>query len=169
MFASRESDWPRQPPVRIVENEDSARACLVRNCTDAGISISAIDEWNRHLNRSDCGWDRSHTGRGLHQLLDAGRRLPAGSVELSLIIGGGFGLVYLEALGTGLPFLCTTNSGGPDIIRDEVEGHCGARRRRGDRGWIQRCFSDETILPAMAEAARRCADCWTGLDSAEGS
>src|SRR5215510_8459243 len=32
----------------------------------------------------------------------------------------GFGLVYLEAMGQGLPIVCTENTGGADIISDGV-------------------------------------------------
>lgn len=34
----------------------------------------------------------------------------------------GFGLVLLEALGQGLPIICTDNTGGPDVITDGEEG-----------------------------------------------
>jgi glycosyltransferase involved in cell wall biosynthesis len=161
--------------------------------------------WNGHPEPLRLLWVGQITYRkGLHHLLDAVRRLPAGSVELSLVtrsalpaelkrplpnsvnvyssvsdlareamydthhlfvmpsLAEGFGLVYMEALGKGLPILCTTNSGGPDIIRDEVEGFIvepGDAEAIADR--IQRCLSDETILPAMTGAARRCAEYWT--------
>ena len=161
--------------------------------------------WSGHPEPLRLLWVGQITYRkGLHHLLDAVRRLPAGSVELSLVtrsalpdelkttlpnsvnvyssvsdlareamydthhlfvmpsLAEGFGLVYLEALGKGLPILCTSNSGGPDIIRDEVEGFIvepSDPEAIADR--IQRCLSDETILPAMSEAARRCAEFWT--------
>jgi len=37
-------------------------------------------------------------------------------------IEDGFGLVILEALASGVPVICSVNTGGPDVIRDGVEG-----------------------------------------------
>ena len=66
----------------------------------------------------------------------------------------GFGLVYLEALAEGLPILCTTNTGGPDVIEDGVEGFIVPP---GDvdaiASVIEACLAEPGLLPAMSEAA----------------
>lgn len=67
----------------------------------------------------------------------------------------GFGLVSVEALAEGLPILCTTNTGGADIIRDKVEGFIvppGSAVGVADA--IEACLSDPGVLPSMSEAAR---------------
>jgi glycosyltransferase involved in cell wall biosynthesis len=67
----------------------------------------------------------------------------------------GFGLVYVEALAEGLPILCTTNTGGPDVIEDGVEGFIVPP---GDAeaiaSVIEGCLMAPDLLPAMSEAAR---------------
>jgi glycosyltransferase involved in cell wall biosynthesis len=38
-------------------------------------------------------------------------------------IEDGFGMVIVQALACGLPVICTNNSGGPDIVREGVNGY----------------------------------------------
>jgi glycosyltransferase involved in cell wall biosynthesis len=74
----------------------------------------------------------------------------------------GFGLVYLEALAQGLPIICSSNSGGPDIIRDGVEGFIVAA---GDPEAIveriERCLEAPELLPRMSAAAATTAQEWS--------
>lgn len=45
-----------------------------------------------------------------------------GSVFVLNSISDGFGMVILQAMACGLPVICTTNTGGPDIIREGKDG-----------------------------------------------
>jgi glycosyltransferase involved in cell wall biosynthesis len=67
----------------------------------------------------------------------------------------GFGLVYMEALAEGLPILCTTNTGGPDVIQDGVEGFVVPPGEPNALvGVIETCLSEPGLLRAMSEATR---------------
>jgi glycosyltransferase involved in cell wall biosynthesis len=66
----------------------------------------------------------------------------------------GFGLVYMEALAEGLPVLCTTNTGGPDVITNGMEGFIvppGDSDAIADA--IEACLCDPGLLPSMSVAA----------------
>lgn len=45
-----------------------------------------------------------------------------GSVFVLNSIDDGFGMVIIQAMACGLPVICTTNTGGPDIIREGQDG-----------------------------------------------
>ncbi len=45
-----------------------------------------------------------------------------GSVFVQPSVQDGFGLMIPQAMAVGLPVICTTNTAGPDLIRDGVEG-----------------------------------------------
>lgn len=74
----------------------------------------------------------------------------------------GFGLVYLEALGQGLPILCTSNTGGADIIS---HGHEGFIVPHGNVNAIQECIQicldDRKLLFQMSMAAYMRAKQWS--------
>ncbi len=74
----------------------------------------------------------------------------------------GFGLVYLEAMAQGLPILCASNTGGPDVIQDGVEGFVVPP---GDptpiRQAIECCLADPDLLPRMSSAALAGARKWS--------
>ncbi len=74
----------------------------------------------------------------------------------------GFGLVYQEALAEGLPVLCTTNTGGADIITHGQEGFVippGNAEAIAD--CIDHCLSGVELLPRMSDRARQNARVWT--------
>jgi glycosyltransferase involved in cell wall biosynthesis len=45
-----------------------------------------------------------------------------GSVFVMMSIEDGFGMVIIQAMACGLPVICTTNTGGEDIVRDGIDG-----------------------------------------------
>jgi glycosyltransferase involved in cell wall biosynthesis len=45
-----------------------------------------------------------------------------GSLFCMVSLEDGFGAVILQAMACGLPVICTVNTGGPDVIRDSVDG-----------------------------------------------
>jgi glycosyltransferase involved in cell wall biosynthesis len=74
----------------------------------------------------------------------------------------GFGLVFGEALAEGLPILCTTNTGGPDIIQNGIEGFVvPAGDPEAIINVIDTCLLDKTILISMACASRKAANRWS--------
>jgi starch synthase len=77
---------------------------------------SSVPALNRFLNRSNCAW----LGVVPHQtLLEAMTRA---HVFVFPSIVEGFGMVITEALAAGLPVITTTNTAGPDILSDGVDG-----------------------------------------------
>jgi glycosyltransferase involved in cell wall biosynthesis len=74
----------------------------------------------------------------------------------------GFGLVYLEALSHGLPVLCSINSGGIDIITDNVEGFIV---EPGDSSAIVEkidyCLRNRDNLSSMSVEANQTIRRWT--------
>jgi glycosyltransferase involved in cell wall biosynthesis len=70
-----------------------------------------------------------------------------------------FGNVHLEALASGVPVVTTTRAGGAEVV---AEGRAGAVLGPDDEYGIsaamERYTADE---PAVAEAARRCAEPFT--------
>ena len=46
-----------------------------------------------------------------------------GSVFVQPSVQDGFGMLIVQAMAVGLPVICTTNTAGPDLIRDGVEGY----------------------------------------------
>lgn len=65
------------------------------------------------------------------------------------------GAVILEAMSSGVPVLATENSGGPDLIRDRVDGglvRLGSSDDLAD--WFVRWRDDRDLLASMSEAAR---------------
>ena len=71
----------------------------------------------------------------------------------------GFGLVLLEAMACGIPVITTTNTAGPDIITDGVEGFilpiCDIEALKDKLEW---CYRHPLELAEMGRAARRKAE-----------
>jgi glycosyltransferase involved in cell wall biosynthesis len=68
----------------------------------------------------------------------------------------GFGLVILEAMAQGVPVITTTNTGGPDVIEDGVDGFIvPIRDSAAIAARLERLHQDEDYRMAMAHAARR--------------
>jgi alpha-maltose-1-phosphate synthase len=71
----------------------------------------------------------------------------------------GFGLVLLEAMACGIPIITTTNTGGPDIITDGVEGFIvPIRDVEALKEKIEWCYDHPKELAEMGRAARRKAE-----------
>jgi glycosyltransferase involved in cell wall biosynthesis len=74
-------------------------------------------------------------------------------------IAEGFGHVYLEALSSGTPIICTNNTGGVDIIRDGESGWIvPACDRDALAERIAWCFAHRQRLQEMRLAARSVAE-----------
>ena len=66
----------------------------------------------------------------------------------------GFGLVITEALSQGLPVITTTNSGGPECIRDNVEGFIvPIRDSNSIAACLEKLANDRELLFKMKKAA----------------
>jgi alpha-maltose-1-phosphate synthase len=73
----------------------------------------------------------------------------------------GFGLVILEAMAQGVPVITTTNTGGPDVIDDGIDGFIvPIRDPEAIAERLVRLHQDEDFRMAMASAARRKAAVW---------
>jgi alpha-maltose-1-phosphate synthase len=73
----------------------------------------------------------------------------------------GFGLVILEAMAQGVPVITTTNTGGPDVIDDGIDGFIvPIRDPEAIAERLVRLHQDEDFRMAMACAARRKAAIW---------
>ena len=71
----------------------------------------------------------------------------------------GFGLVLLEAMCCGIPVITTTNTAGPDIITDGVEGFIiPIRDVEALQEKLEWCYHHPQELAAMGQAARRKAE-----------
>jgi glycosyltransferase involved in cell wall biosynthesis len=74
----------------------------------------------------------------------------------------GFGMVFLEALGTGLPIICTENTGGPDVMQSGSEGFVvEAGNVASLKSAIKTLAGDPVLLNEMSERARKAARAWT--------
>ena len=72
-----------------------------------------------------------------------------------LSIQDGFGLVLTEAMACGVPIIASENTGGPDLIRDGVEGHIvPIRDVEAAKDRIDRLYHDETHRRDLGRAAR---------------
>lgn len=78
-----------------------------------------------------------------------------GSVFCLPSIEDGFGMVLVQAMASGLPLICTTNTGGPDLITDGEQGFIVPIR---DVGMLKEkilfCYENPDARAAMAIAAR---------------
>ncbi|MFB2773247.1 glycosyltransferase family 4 protein [Pelatocladus sp. BLCC-F211] len=71
----------------------------------------------------------------------------------------GFGLVLLEAMACGIPIITTTNTAGPDIITDGVEGFIiQIRDVEALKEKLEWCYCHPQELAEMGRAARRKAE-----------
>lgn len=71
----------------------------------------------------------------------------------------GFGLVILEAMACGIPVITTTNTAGPDIISDSVEGFIiPIRDVEALKEKLEWCYRHPVELAEMGRAARRKAE-----------
>jgi glycosyltransferase involved in cell wall biosynthesis len=71
-------------------------------------------------------------------------------------IQDGFGMVLTQALACGLPLICTTNTGGEDLLRQGEEQPPGQSSPDGASGRIQE-FSAGWVVPIHApEAIAHC-------------
>jgi glycosyltransferase involved in cell wall biosynthesis len=61
--------------------------------------------------------------KGPHPQKELYKYYSQGSVFVLPSIEDGFGMVIAQALACGLPVICTSNSGGPDIVREGVDGY----------------------------------------------
>jgi len=77
----------------------------------------------------------------------------------------GFGLVLLEAMSCGIPVITTTNTAGPDIITDGVEGFVVPIRDVDSiKEKIEWSYDNPSKLNSMGRAARRKAEELTWSD-----
>ena len=68
----------------------------------------------------------------------------------------GFGLVIFEAMAQGVPVVATSNTGGADVIEDNVDGFViPIRSTEAIAGRLYLLHGDPAKLAAMKEAARR--------------
>lgn len=72
-----------------------------------------------------------------------------GSVFVQPSVQDGFGMLIVQAMAVGLPVICTTNTAGPDLVREGVEGFIVPVR---DAGAIRERLS---YLAAHPEVCRR--------------
>lgn len=80
-------------------------------------------------------------------------------------LADGFGLVIGEAMAAGVPVLTTTNTGGPDLITDGVEGWCVEAHAVApliER--IEWAHGHRDELHRMGQRARQRAEQWTWAD-----
>lgn len=77
----------------------------------------------------------------------------------------GFGLVIGEAMAAGVPVLTTTNTGGPELITDGLEGWCvPAHDVDSLMERIEWAYGNRDALYEMGKGARRRAEQWTWAD-----
>lgn len=67
-------------------------------------------------------YDDYYTACGHVPHLELYKTYSQGSVYVHPSIQDGFGMVIIEAMGCALPVIASANTGGPDIIRDGVDG-----------------------------------------------
>jgi len=74
----------------------------------------------------------------------------------------GFGLVLLEAMSCGIPVITTTNTAGPDIITDGIEGFIvPIRDVEALKEKMEWCYQNSQELSAMKIEARKTAEYYT--------
>lgn len=74
----------------------------------------------------------------------------------------GFGLVYLEALASGLPIIATTNTGITDVITSGEEGFViEPGSAEPIKMAIESCLSDSQLLATMSTKAKNLSNCLT--------
>ena len=80
-------------------------------------------------------------------------------------VAEGFGLVIGEAMACGVPVLTTTNTGGPELITDGVEGWCvPAHDVESLVERIEWAYTHRDELYQMGQVARLRAEQWTWAD-----
>ncbi len=95
-------------------------------------------------------WIPPHPHASLAELYAQGSLFALCSIE------DGFGMVLLEAMASGLPVVCTENSGGPDLIENGREGFVlPARSPERVMQCLENLYRDATLQVSMAEAARK--------------
>lgn len=112
-------------------------------------------------------WLERHEGTFVHSEYvphsQLASNLTRGSIFVLPSVEDGFGKVILEAMACGLPVIASTNTGGPDVVREGVDGYIVPIRdpeTMADR--FTRLASDRALLARMGEAARqRVADGFT--------
>lgn len=78
-----------------------------------------------------------------------------GSVFVLMSIEDGFGVVLTQAMGCSLPVVCTTNTGGMDIVRDGVDGFIIPIRDVGAlKEKLVYLYDNPNIVEAMGQSAR---------------
>ncbi len=77
-----------------------------------------------------------------------------GSVFVQCSVQDGFGLMILQAMAVGLPVICTTNTAGPDLIREGVEGFIvPIRDAAALRDRLRYLYEHPDVCRRMGEAA----------------
>lgn len=165
-LVGRASDRTQQEPIRLFYAgnitagkgiayliEALVRLDLPWQLTLAGaLPLSAPKELDELLADPRCTW----LGHVPHQtLLEA---LTKAHVFVFPSIADGFGMVLFEAMAAGLPVITTTNTAGPDIMRDGCEGFIVPIRDAdaiADR--LALLYADESRRQEMAMAALACA------------
>ncbi len=105
--------------------------------------------------REEAGWGRQVTLLGPLVKEDLAQRLFLSHLLALPSFHEGFGIVYLEGLGFGLPALATTAGGAGEIVRHGREGFLVAP---GDAaalaGYLEQLAADRRLLLALSLAAR---------------
>lgn len=123
--------------------KDRAELCLVGPIQDAFRPI--LDQYK--------GWYK-HLGALAHQELS--QVFSQASVFVLPSVSDGFGLAAAEAMGCGLPAICTENTGIPDVIRDEQDGYVVPIRnpqRLAER--LLYLYENPSVCAEMGKSAHR--------------
>lgn len=77
-----------------------------------------------------------------------------GSVFCLPSVEDGFGMVLIQAMASGLPLICTPNTGGPDLITEGKDGFVvPIRDVEALKEKILFCYENPDVLAEMADAA----------------